>query len=47
MKFTKKTPKTNSKSYTEAQKALKNEEEQFFTNEELNQMSPSHLRKNS
>lgn len=41
----KKTPKTDSKSYTKAQKALKNEEEQFFTNEELNQMLPSHLRK--
>lgn len=41
----KKTPKTNSKSYMKAQKALKNEEEQFFTNEELNQMLPSHLRK--
>lgn len=41
----KKTPKTNSKSYTEAQEALKNDEEQFFTNEELNQMLPSHLRK--
>ena len=43
----KKTPKTNSKSYRKAQEALKNEEEQFFTNEELNQMLPSHLRKSS
>lgn len=39
------TPKTDSKSYKKAQKALKEEEEQFFTNEELNQMLPSHLRK--
>ena len=31
----KKTPKINSKSYTEAQEALKNEEEQFFTNEKI------------
>ena len=37
-------PKTDSKSYKKAQKALKQEEEQFFTNEELNQMLPSHLR---
>ena len=43
----KKTPKTNSKSYRKAQEALKKEEEQFFTNEELNQMLPSHLRKSS
>ena len=43
----KKTPKTNSKSYERAQAALKNEEEQFFTNEEFNQMLPDHLRKSS
>lgn len=43
----KKTPKTNSKSYRKTQEALKKEEEQFFTNEELNQMLPSHLRKSS
>lgn len=40
----KSTPKTDYKSYTKAQKALKEEEEQFFTNEELNQILPSHLR---
>ena len=37
-------PKTNSKSYKEAQKALKSEKEQFFTSEELNKMLPEHLR---
>lgn len=38
-------PKTNSKSYESAQKALKSEEEQFFTEEELDKMLPEHLRK--
>jgi len=37
-------PKTNSKSYAQAQKALKSEEEQFFAPEELDKMLPSHLR---
>lgn len=37
-------PKTNNKSYKEAQKSLKDEEEQFFTNNELNQILPIHLR---
>lgn len=37
-------PKTDSKSYSKAQKALKKEEEQFFTQEELNQLLPMHLR---
>lgn len=37
-------PQTDSKSYTETQEALKNQEEQFFTREELNQLLPSHLR---
>lgn len=37
-------PKTDGKSYAEAQKALKTEEEQFFTNQELNQILPIHLR---
>lgn len=39
-------PKTSSKSYKETQKALKVEEEQFFTNEELDQLLPPELRKN-
>ncbi|ENZ6560176.1 MULTISPECIES: hypothetical protein [Enterococcus] len=39
--------KTNSKSYESAQKALKSEEEQFFTEEELDKMLPEHLRKKS
>ena len=43
----KKSPKTNSRSYSKAQKALKDNEEQFFSNEELNQMLPSHLRTSS
>lgn len=43
----KKSPKTNSRSYSKAQKALKNNEEQFFSDEELNQMLPSHLRTSS
>ncbi len=37
-------PKTDRKSYVEAQKALKVEEEQFFTTNELNEILPSHLR---
>ena len=37
-------PKTDVKSYTDAQRALKNEEEQFFTSKELDMMLPSHLR---
>lgn len=37
-------PKTDSKSYVEAQKALKSEEEQFFSAEELDKMLPAHLR---
>ncbi|WP_248000507.1 SLATT domain-containing protein [Lactiplantibacillus plantarum] len=40
----KKYPKTNSKSYKRAQKALKSEEEQFFSKEELNKMLPNQLR---
>lgn len=35
---------TDKKSYKETQKALKNEEEQFFSCEELNKMLPKHLR---
>lgn len=38
-------PQTDKKSYEEAQSALKNKEEQFFTQEELNVMLPIHLRK--
>jgi len=37
-------PKTDPKSYAAAQKALKCEEEQFFTAEELYQLLPIHLR---
>lgn len=37
-------PKTSPKSYSEVQKALKSEEEQFFTMEELNQLMPQHIR---
>lgn len=40
----KKYPKTDSKSYKQAQKALKNEDEQFFTAEEINKILPQHLR---
>ncbi len=40
----KKYPKTDKKSYTAAQTALKSEEEQFFSDEELNKMLPKHLR---
>ncbi len=43
----KKSPKTDAKSYSEAQKALKYEEEQFFTKEELDKMLPEHLRNKS
>ncbi|WP_317912481.1 SLATT domain-containing protein [Carnobacterium maltaromaticum] len=39
-------PKTDKKSYSESQKALKNEEEQFFTEVELDKMLPLQLRKN-
>lgn len=39
-----KSPKTDAKSYAEAQKALKTEEEQFFTPEEIDKMLPAHLR---
>lgn len=37
-------PKTDAKSYFDAQKALKTEEEQFFTPEEIDKMLPVHLR---
>jgi hypothetical protein len=37
-------PKTDLKSYIETQKALKSEEEQFFTTVEINKMLPIHLR---
>ncbi len=40
-------PKTDGKSYTAAQNALKNEDEQFFTVEELNHLLPEHLRTTS
>lgn len=39
-------PKTDRKSYTEAQNVLKSEEEQFFSPEEIDKMLPSHLREN-
>lgn len=35
---------TDNKSYMKAQKALKSEEEQYFTNNELNKILPEHLR---
>ena len=38
-------PLTDGKSYAAAQAALKTNEEQFFTQEELNRMLPAHLRK--
>lgn len=38
-------PKTSSRSYKKSQKALKIEEEQFFTVEELHQLLPPELRK--
>lgn len=37
-------PLTSSKAYQLAQEALKNNEEQFFSQEELNKMLPEHLR---
>ncbi len=37
-------PLTSSKAYKLAQKALKNEEEQFFSEAELNKLLPKHLR---
>ena len=40
----KKGPKTDSKSYTLAKQALKSDEEQFFTSDELDKMLPEHLR---
>lgn len=40
----KQSPKTDAKSYVAAQKALKSEEEQFFTPEEIDKMLPAHLR---
>ena len=39
-------PKTSEKSYKKAQKALKNKEEQFFSDVELDLMLPKHLRTN-
>lgn len=39
-------PKTDSYSYSKAQAALKDEEEQFFSDEELDKMLPKHLRSN-
>ena len=43
----KKYPKTDNKSYIEAQKALQSEEEQYFADGELDKMLPSHLRNKS
>jgi uncharacterized FlgJ-related protein len=37
-------PKTDAKSYRDAQTALKSEEEQFFTPDEIDKMLPVHLR---
>lgn len=37
-------PPTDAKSYAAAQKALKVEEEQYFTAKEIDQMLPEHLR---
>ena len=39
--------RTNSKAYSDAQEALKNAEELFFTDEELNKMLPKQLRSNA
>lgn len=39
-------PKTDSDSYKKAQEALKENEEQFFSDEELNKILPGYLRKN-
>lgn len=44
-KIYKSAPKTNAKSYMAAQKALKEDEEQFFRSSEIDQMLPEHLRK--
>lgn len=41
------TPQTDSKSYAAAQTALKEEEEQFFTDDEIDKMLPKHLRKSN
>ncbi|MGK4179010.1 SLATT domain-containing protein [Lapidilactobacillus dextrinicus] len=38
------TPRTDQKSYRATQKALKDEEEQFFTPDEIDKMLPEHLR---
>ena len=38
-------PLTNEKAYKVAQDAIKNKQEQYFTQEELNTMLPAHLRK--
>jgi hypothetical protein len=43
----KQSPKTDSASYADAQKALKDEEEQFFAPEEIDKMIPAHLRNKS
>ena len=40
-------PLTDAKSYSLAQKALKENESQFFTRDELNKMLPESLRKSS
>lgn len=40
-------PRTNGKSYAAAQNALKNAEELFFSDEELNKMLPKQLRSNA
>lgn len=40
----KSSPLTDRKSYIETQKALKFEEEQFFTHEEIDKILPTHLR---
>lgn len=40
----KQSPKTDAKSYSDAQQALKTEEEQFFTKAELDKILPEHLR---
>lgn len=43
-KIYKHAPKTDKKSYNEAQSALKKDEEQFFTAEEIGELLPPHLR---
>lgn len=40
-------PRTNTKAYRDAQDALKNQEELFFTEEELNKLLPRQLRSNT